>query len=257
MGADAKTLEQLRLTFPTWMRHKPSLKKHPLVVFYDRTQISIEEVSGVVQEHPDVEFFPWPLPEFGPYPGDGSSKWNSPQRAKMLSGFVHVPAMRVRTKYWLKIDTDVVAEGLDPWDYMVFELAGCTEPAILAPSWGYTKPADQMHQLDVWVDRNCEYLGPLRSHSPLNIVPSLGSSLVRHQRIASWCAFFETAFTRQCSEWANATCELGQLPVPSQDGYLWYCAERTRRMIIKVDMKSLGWKLFSSTRKLKEGRTSD
>jgi len=37
-----------------------------------------------------------------------------------------------------------------------------------------------------------------------------------------------------------------QLPVSSQDGYLWYMATRGGRQVIRANMKSRGWQHWST-----------
>ena len=52
--------------------------------------------------------------------------------------------------------------------------------------------------------------------------------------------------TRKASEWAEQTCGAGKLPVPSQDGYLFYLAKRLDFGIKRVQMKSGGWEHWST-----------
>jgi hypothetical protein len=166
-------------------------------------------------------------------------KWSNPQRYMMLSGFVHVPALcQIETPYWLKLDLDAVATGHDDWvDPSWFK----DNPAIVSQPWGYTKPADQMLKLDQWVDRYAEHLPILANQPPLNLVPKEGSSLVKHPRIISWCGFFSTGFTSLCSAMASTTCGRGRLPVPSQDGFMFYAAKRAGLPIHIAQMKSRGF----------------
>lgn len=237
LGIDKHHLEQLRLVYPTWVEHKPSLVKHPFVVFCD-WNISYDEVLNVLSHSSNVRLVRWP-PAGIIYMGDPLSKWENPQRYKMLSGFVHVPAAEVRTRYWLKIDTDTVASGIDDW---VSQDWFRGNPAIISHPWGYTKPANQMLELDKWAE---ETRSSLFEYPPLNLVPN-SPELLRHKRIISWVAFFNADFTIMCSQLATKNCGVGKLPVRSQDGYLFYCAKRMGREVKRVNMKSLGWKHCSS-----------
>ena len=240
LGIDARHLKQLRLTWPTWARHKPSLLKVPMLVFYDREQVSPREIRETVN-HPNLLSAPWPMDQVE-YPADDGTKWGSQQRYKMLSGFVHVPASLVSTPYWLKLDT-VVATGKDDWiDERWFE----GSPAIVAHRWSFTKPAEQILELDRWTSYNSSRLPELSQNPPLNLVPNPGSDRVGHNRIISWCGFFNTEFTRLCSGWAIDTIGPGLLPVPSQDGFMWYCAKRGNYPIIRVNMKDRGWQQWSN-----------
>ena len=243
-GVDRKHLKQLHWVFPTWARRKPSLLSHPMLVFYDLEQLSGEIVEELVP-HPNLTTVPWP-PAGVTYSG-GSDKWSDPQRHKMFAGFVHVAAGYVETDYWLKLDTDVVAVGDDDWIDPDWFAEG---PAVVSQAWGYTKPPGQMIELDEWVKRNPVYLGSFRL--PLNLAPGPGADRLRHRRIISWCAFFGTAFTAMCAGLADLTCGEGQLPVPSQDGYMWYMAARAGLPIVRTNMKALGWEHWTAERNIRE-----
>jgi len=242
IGVDAKHLRQLEWVWPTWAKRKPSLLKRPIIVFHDHEQVSAEDVQRVVQV-PHLEVVRWPPPGVRYVGGEG--KWFGEQRHKMLAGFVHVAARMVLTRYWLKLDTDVVATGMDDWaDPFWFE----ADPAIVSHRWTFTKPPDQMMALDRWADTHrVEF-----PHGPLNLVPEPGSDRLSHRRIISWCAFFRTDFTKRCSEVAARTCGEGQMPVPSQDGFMWYCAKRSGHHIVTANMRDRGWSQWSTERNIKE-----
>lgn len=243
VGVDRYHLEQLAWTWPTWRKHKPSLLDHPMLIFCDTKQIGMDDVRRVV-DHPDLMVVEWNGVQH--VEGDvemPTDKWSDPQRYKMLSGFVHVPADHVNTKWWLKLDTDVVASGQDNWiDPSWFD----GDPAIVCQPWGFTKPADQMLKLDRWVESNAERLRAMAERPPLNLAPAPGSDRVRHKRIISWCGFFSTALTSLAARWADATCGRRQLPVRSQDGLLWYVAIRLGLEVKRVQMKRLGWQHWST-----------
>lgn len=240
VGVDKKHLDQLSWTWPTWKRNKPSLLKSPMAAFYDRDQVSGNELRSVI-DHPDLKTVAWP-PQGVEYSG-GCDKWHNQQRYRMLAGFVHVPAKHVDTTYWLKLDTDVVATGNDDWiDPAWFD----EDPSIVCQPWGFTKPANQMLILDAWAEKYAGSLG-FKDCPPLRLVPQEGSDRVCHKRIISWCGFFWTAFTGVAARWAENTCGEGQLPVPSQDGYLWYVAQRLGLSIKRVQMKNRGWEHWSTT----------
>jgi hypothetical protein len=235
-GVDKKHLEQLQLTFPTWRKHKPLLMQRPMLIFCDQHEVSPRVVKRAIG-HPDLVVCPWP-PTGVEYEGDFDDKWTHPQRVKMLTGFVYVAASLVQTPYWLKLDTDVVATGSPGWiDPAWFE----DDPAVISHAWSFTKPPHQMEYLDGWVRRNWSELSGLGEFPPLNLSPEPGADRLKHKRIISWCSFWNTEFTKNCADWAQATCGPYKLPTPSQDGYLWYCAKRTQRGIIRTSMKKRGW----------------
>lgn len=242
LGVDSAHLSQLAITWPTWRRHKPSLLQQQMVIFFDKDSISDRQVRWVV-DHPDLRVVAWP-PDGVEYTG-GDDKWTNAQRYKMLAGFVYVPAQHVNTQYWLKLDTDTVANGQDQWvDERWFE----DRPAIVAHPWGFTKPADQMVQLDKWASNRLEFIFT----DPLNIVPNPGWERVCHKRIISWCGFFSQPMTCVAAGAARSYCGEGMLPVRSQDGYLWYFATRMRWGVKRISMKSLGWEHWSQMKNIRE-----
>ena len=250
LGVDRKHLDQLKMVWPTWVSHKrESVVNKPLVVFFDREQIDQHELTALFAMHPDFSCVPWPPPDVA-YEEDGSDRFHQPQRTKMLSGFIHVAANMVATPYWLKLDTDVTATcGYDDWvDPKWFE----DNPAIVSQGWAYTKPPNQMMDLDAWVEDNWEELAHFCGTKPLNMQPSPGSDLLKHKRIISWCAFFNTDATQTCALMAEKACGLGRIPVPSQDGYFYYVAKRMGWGILTPNMKKLGWAQRLTDRSIKK-----
>ena len=250
LGLDRKHLDQLRLVWPTWQKHKPTTLKHPIVIFYDRYEIMPDEIERVVGDV-DLTLVDWP--PFGVlYSGDNNSKWYHPQRSKMLSGFVHTAASHVKTQYWLKLDTDVVAIGQDDW---VPQELSIGLPAIVAHPWSFTKPPDQIQILDRWVYDNRDILPDyIQSYGTVTSQigePKEGSSRIGHKRIISWCAFFNTRFTRDIARWAEDISGNGKLPVPSQDGYMWYMAKRLQKDIVRTSMKERGWEHWCTDKNIR------
>lgn len=237
LGIDRKTIEYLRWSWPTWAKHKSSLLLRRFVIFYDGVDPTEIDRITQLQRSTLVE---WP-PAGVHYYRSNEDKWSNPQRAKMLAGFVHVPPQYVRTPYWFKIDVDSLATGMDPWIQREW-FDGY--PSVIAPSWNYTKPPNQMMRLDDWAARHQP--GIFSGTEPLNLAPEPGSDLVKHKRIASWCAFFSTEFSRVCSQIAEKSCGKCQLPVDSQDGFHFYCAQRAGFTIRYVPMKRYGWTNKSS-----------
>lgn len=251
IGVDQSHLWQLETSLPTIVKHKPGLfgmNGSRWIVFRDSACDDLgEKVCDIFGKYDlPVECYPWP--PYGVAHIGGKGRFQNAQRYKMLSGFVHVPAMQVHTPYWLKLDLDVVASGNDNWiDPEWFQ----GDPAIIAHPWGYTKPADQMFMLDRWVYDNRDDLLVLSGEKPLNLQPKIGATALPHSRIISWCSFYRTDFSQECSRWAEETCGPGQLPVRSQDGYHWYCASRLGEKIVRTNMKARGWR-HCSGKNLKE-----
>lgn len=249
VGVDFKHLRQLALTWPTWKRHKSEMLEWPMIVFYDYQQVEENDIRGVV-DHPNLRCVAWPFSGTDQvYPGDGTCKWDSPQRYRMLAGFVYVPAACVTTQYWLKLDTDVLATDQEDWiKSKWFE----DNPSIVAHRWGFTKPANQMQKLDEWASKLNGISPMFEGFKPLELRGEPGASKIGHKRIISWGAFFEAAFSRFVASLASRSCGIGFLPVPSQDGYVWYCAKRMGRGIVRTNMKSRGWKHCSNERNIQK-----
>jgi hypothetical protein len=241
LGIDKHHLDQLQMVQVSWQLRKPSLWEVPWIIFYDQEQVTEKQIRGVVH-HPNLTTVPWPINDIE-YPGANTDKWTSSQRYKMLAGFVHVPAAVVKTKYWLKVDTDSIAFGMDDWIDPEWFM---DDPAIVSHPWSFTKPPDQMAFFDTWVDENRHVLKVLNGNPPLMLFPKEGSDRLQHKRIISWCSFWKTAFTKMCSYFANVTCKPGLLPAPTQDGFMWYCAARLGEVIVRPNMKDRGWMHRSS-----------
>lgn len=246
IGVDAKHLKHLELTWPTWVKHKPDIMQNPMVVFFDESQVQFQQISEIIKEgrEADTTYVPWPQDSEANFePTEPETKWNRGQRYKMLAGFVHVPAYHVHTRYWLKLDLDSVATGVPDWvDPDWFN----DSPDIVSHPWGFTKPANQMVLLDEWFDSRFPD-GPHSYCERLNIIPQEGAGRVSHRRIISWCGFFSTSLSQVCSESADYP----YLPVPSQDGYMWYMAKRLGGTVRRINMKKLGWKHRSSIQGIK------
>ena len=240
LGVDQKHLEQLRIVWPTWKRHKPStVLNRRIVVFFDgcdldtlddeqALKIELGEMLGTER----LIIVEWPLA--GVDYGKGETKWDSPQRYKMLAGFMHVAAKYCSTPYFLKIDVDAIATGMDDWidpEWFV------ENPAIVGPAFSYTKPPMQMLDLDRWAQR----YGLFPETEPLNLIPEPGASLLRHKRIGGWCNFFRTDFTKTVAEHCERTIGPGLMAAPSLDGLLFYAAKRMNLPIRIIHPKRLGW----------------
>lgn len=224
LGVDSQHLKELRLVWPGWMRFKPELREMPCVVFYDCEQVKPDKLA-FMKDHPAVRLVPWKMPNA------------RNQREKMLTGFVQVPAREVCTPWYLKLDTDVIATGPGEWiktEWFAPDEKG-QRPVFIASPWGYTKPRYVMDLLDDWADGV-----PLLAKKPrLNLPYTSQSSKVRHPRIISWLFFGRTDWTRDV---AALTGSDGRLPFPSQDSFMFYCAERLGCWYLRTRMTDHGWK---------------
>jgi hypothetical protein len=244
-AVDAKHILQLAMTWPTWRKWKPDIIKNPMLIFYEHTQVKPEQIHAVCN-HPNLKLVPWP-PEGVVFAGDDSSKWSNTQRHKMLAGFVYVPAEHIKTPYWLKLDTDAVATGMPEWIDPNWFVG---EPAIISHPWGFTRPADQMLQLDAFIEKYWEKdSGPtsiFNGTKSLNLIPNPGEDRLCHKRIGSWCGFFHSDFNRICASVASYVLGSPQLPVASQDGYTFYMATRLNLGVVRTSMKKRGFQVWAT-----------
>lgn len=233
---DAKTAEQAAISTATWARHRPEMRDLPWLVFYDPVQISAWEARDAIRpaEARDVRLAPWQRGGLGTAYGD--------QREKMLTCWVYA-AMVVETRWWMKIDADALALRPSDWlDQTWFQPTDRGPPAWIASPWGYTKPADQMERLDEWGDT----VPGLSRHPRLAIAYDPGARKACHPRMASWLSYYHTPWTRWAAELAmehapRLTTAHPRIPVPSQDGYHFYLAARTKAPYRTANMKRRGW----------------
>lgn len=231
---DRKHHEELKHTLPTWKRNRQAVDGWPLLVVYDRHELRESDLDWLWG--PKTELYAWP-------PVGVDETLYRDQRHKMLSAFCFAPAHRVKTEWWLKIDTDAVAQPSD--DPFPDESWFRGRPAMVSNPWGYTKPPDIMMRLDEWAARRPQFVGT----DPLNLVPEPGSSVLSHRRIISWLMFCRTDFSVLCSQ----ACEtFGVMPVESQDSFFWYCAERLGFWINYVKFKRYQWEHWLRLEKIRE-----
>ena len=223
LGLDAVHLEELRWVWPTWELCKPEIMRMRLIVFYDALQIVPEAVT-FLNRHPRIRWIPWEMRDA------------RDQREKMLTGYIHVPARYVETPWYLKLDTDAVATGPGEWlkaEWMEPNWKG-RHAAFVSSAWSYSKPQFVIELLDDWGDK----IRGISRFPRLNLPYSPTSERVRHHRIISWFFLGNTGWTKKAADWLQPT---GRMPWPSQDTYLFYCAKRTRRRIIREQMKKYHW----------------
>jgi len=223
VGVDDAHLEELEMVWPTWKVFRPEILEHPLLLICDGSapQRDWEERLAFLT-HPDRRLHCWVMPD-------------ASQREIMLSGLVFATASHVTTPWYLKLDTDCAAMAPARWldDRWFAPDEDGRLPTFVTEPWGYTKPPDAIVRLDAWGDTVPE----LQRYPRLDLRPQPGASLLRHERIISWCFFGNTAWTRRVASYCQ-----GRLPVPSQDTYLWYCAARQGDLFRTARMAQLGWR---------------
>ena len=101
-----------------------------------------------------------------------------------------------------------------------------------------------MSLLDIWGDG----IAGLNAYKPLDLPYNPESGTLRHTRLASWICFFNTAWSKVVSKYASYP----TIPVPSEDGYHFYIAERREDPYKLTNFKKRGWANFSKIRKLRQ-----
>ena len=234
VALDQEHLEEWKITWPTWVKFHPIITQMPLLVICDATQLPEKEWQKRL-EFLGQEYY------YCGFEGQFDS-----QREKMVSSFVLKAPFEIDTCWYLKLDTDAIAISQASWpktEWFDLDAQGRI-PSFISSPWPYSKPADVLDRLDDWGDK----VPGLLEFPRLNVPRDPQSGIVRKPRVISWCYFGHTGWTRQMARLAG-----DKLPVPSQDTYLWYCAERRGDFYRTVKMAHHGWKhLLGKSRLLDE-----
>lgn len=229
LGIDAKTIEQLKISWPTWKLNRPEMFNWPWIIFYDHEQLQIDtviELSEQMGKGLDTQYIAWPPP--------GAATQYESQRAKMLAGHVYAPALYCMTPWHMKLDTDALARPHERWIEPTW-FSDPRVPCFVAPRWHYTKGRGFLRRLDEWGDK------AFPNSLPLNIQHDPEAVRVGHARMCSWCSYYRTAFSRFTAEACERTLGKNRLPVPSQDTVHWYVAARLALHHRIENMKARGW----------------
>lgn len=208
IAVDAGHLAELRLSIETWRKYRPEIWLHPLVVIRDG-DLDLSFVNH--SEMSIVDALPGPF---------------ATQREKMLTSLTLIPAT-AQTPWYLKLDTDSLATRHGNWIEEGWFLNNC----LVASPWSYTKPAEMMRQMDAWGNDHPaigNYPPPPRTYS---------GDIAKCKRIISFVMFGRTDWTADVVSMLDGP----RLPCPSQDTFLWYCADRLRTRYQRVRMQHFGW----------------
>lgn len=234
IGVDAAHLHQFMYSYPTWIKHKKELRDCPTVIIYDRTEINprdsrLKELSKI---NSNIKYFKWKPPQ----------DLYKTQKAKMFAALLSAPRWCVDTPWYLQIDTDSYAYNTDEW---YKEEWFDEEYKFISNPWGYTKPANAIEIMDNWAD-NIDYF---KNYKRLNYPYKEGSPKIRHKRIASWVIFCNTDWCKKVVDLVGKDTYI-QLPVPSQDTFLCFCADRSKEKYRRFSFKRYGWSNTSNTKRL-------
>ena len=235
VGIDANCFEQLKLSWRTWRLNRPEMWGWPMLLFFDRDQLSYNAVvdfGSEVMRHPNFQAVSWPLP------GTPREAYSS-QRDLMLSGHLFVPAQCATTEYAMKLDTDATARPHPRWleqEWFAPDDRGRL-PAWVCPRWFYTKGKQFLPILERWADG----IPGIGSMPRLNIPQEPDQLRVGHARMCSWCSYFNCDFLRWAAETCWSSLSEFRLPVPSHDTVLFYLSERTKLHKKIASQKAVGW----------------
>lgn len=217
---DDQHLTELTYAWKTWKYFKPEITQIPnKILLYDKkiassiNNISFLDSSFTLRKYDTTHY--------------------KSQRDAMLTSWFEA-ARFVRTKFYLKIDTDCFAiNNNNEWIKAILDRDNYK---IISNPWGYTKYPDRLKRLDDWGDSAKNIMGFNR----LNLIPNPGSNKIIHPRIISFFGLFDTEWTRMVSESCWRTNHY-ELPDPSQDTFTWYCAHRRQDPIKRVRFKRFGF----------------
>ncbi len=247
VAIDREHLEEFRVVYPTWLRHKPSLANRPIVFVID--SCSREDhyhiVGGLIETIGQERFGVLNNARLCQL---DQSRPHANQREKMLAGLAidgprYIKQWLPECGYFLKLDCDAPAVARDNW---ISPNWFANSPAIIASPWPYTRPASQLAEFAKWSD-------PLADEFP-NPMPqaAIRGERAYHRRMISYCQFGNVDWACKMAEIVKRT-NGDRLPIPSQDGFAGLCAARSGAEIRYVKMKDYGWQhVGSSLKRLRE-----
>lgn len=237
IAADSEHLEELAIVWPTWAKHRPEILANPMLLMLDMDANQDESGGYYSDPHQAVAFLDHPnLSIHLVVKTDPSVS----QREFMLTQFVDYAPFQIDTNYFLKLDTDVVAVEGGEW----FKRSWFDDyPAFVASPWGYSKPADSMMIMDEWANRHPEF----RDSLPLNLTFDGTSDRVFHPRVISYVYWGRADWHRTIATFFDE-----RMPIASQDGYCWYCAERLHEHYVRVRQSHFGWRHINGIDRLRE-----
>jgi len=241
IAIDHATSAQFMVSHRSWKKHHPAMFARPWLIMFDGwgdKALDRHNVEAIAKHAgvPHAHLVRWPPVKIGTH--QPCAEYET-QREKMVSAHVYA-AEWCLTPYILKVDTDAVALEsrqfpLDEWfnDY----------PAVVAPSWGYTKAKggggtvlDWCRKLEEWGDKITRQPRLLLE----NCINESGTKILMN-RFCSWLAFYRVDIAKRCAGACASHCGDCRLPVPSEDTTRWYFLARRRELIRKVNQKRHGW----------------
>jgi hypothetical protein len=232
LAIDDQHLTELIYSFRTWKHFYPQFfTEHSYCIVYDEEQIKTSDKRFDMFKGLKYEMFPW----------KNFNNLYVNQREKMLTSLVAAPAEYIKTKWYLKIDTDTIATRSDKWieeEWFEDGKSVNEQNMFISNPWGYTKPPNAIDIMDDWADN----ISDVKNHYPrLDIHPKDGADAVSHDRIISWIMLARTEWTKWIASYAKTKDGFYKLPIPSQDTYVIYFAQRMKFNYNRVRFKKFGW----------------
>lgn len=246
LAVDARGIEQLCHTIPTWQKHRYEMWDMKWLVMFDSSQVSVPKLDNLFcQFDLDPTLIEW-----------SPQRQYETQREKMLTSFVTYAPGIVDTKWWCKVDTDAYAlrrSDSAPWiERGLLQPKYSCEPAWLASSWSYTKAKGGGGTIQDWARKLEEFGDHLTGEPRLELERRISGSRINYPRMASWVSIYQTHWTK----WLMRRCKVCygefKLPVPSQDTTVWYAGARTGTYHCSKRLwaKRHGWGNTSNTERL-------
>lgn len=209
---DREHFDELRDRVRGWLAFHPELRDLQWLLLAEDAQIASDASALLAPLDVVHRVAMWASPP-------AVRQWTQRERA-LWQYLVEVPHL-VTTRRWLKIDTDAVAGPHCSGDGWMTDRGF----AVVAPPWGYTKPAGTIQALE-------SLLGASLSHQRQE-------SRDAHKRVIGWWCLVRTPFTVRVGEWCRR--HAAQLPVISHDTILWAHARIEAAPVARVNMAPFGW----------------
>jgi hypothetical protein len=220
-AVDENYLKCLRASWPRWMVRK-DIGSIPVIVFVSDIPISDSRLDFLKSEK--VRLIPW----------NKDDDFRS-HRESIFNAFVFGVSDNVTTKFWIKVDSDIVPNGPDP----MFDPDDFNQD-LVANRWGFTKVKGDPNPKPHWLNRLDEWWYDSRWNKNAGDekrFPTIDGACYRHTRHISKIALERTCCTIGLAEILRQS-NYGRLPCPSQDTTVSYYQMRTHG---KVKYKKLQW----------------
>ena len=206
-ACDPKYVECLKISYPNWIKYK-NINQFPIIVYINGFEDNDSRLD-FLRIHKNIKLIHWDMHNVDNH------------REKMLSAFVFGPPKDVKTKYWLKLDSD--AYTINSKDILSDDMKNYD---IVGHKWGYTKPFNWINILNTWsIDKNLNFTFTFNQKQ-------VSKSRYYHHRTNSFVQLHKTEFTKEAAKIAG-----DRLPIPSHDTFLWYVSCVLNKSVKRYNFK--------------------